>query len=91
MQTEAKIELKWFREWLMAASDSRIHKYPGMPWRSFIRKVVGENYTFACTFLELVASTATPENREYLQLLMKGFLESKKKFICTFPKRWGKT
>lgn len=46
LQLEAKIELKWFREWLMAASDSRIHKYPGMPWRSFVRKVSGEKLHF---------------------------------------------
>jgi len=91
LQTEAKIELKWFREWLMALSDSRIHKYPGLPWRSFVRKIVGENYRFASEFLRLVNHANTLENMESMDVLLKGFLESKKKVVCIFPKRWGKS
>jgi hypothetical protein len=90
-QNEAKIELKWFREWQMAVSDSRIHKYPGLPWRSFVRKIVGENYRFAMEFLRLIAQANTLENMEAMDVLLKGFLESKKKVICVFPKRWGKS
>ncbi|MFM8270593.1 MAG: hypothetical protein ACKN9V_10435, partial [Pseudomonadota bacterium] len=53
LKNEAKIELKWAKEWLTAVSDPRITKYPALPWRSFTRKIVAENYRFAVRFLEL--------------------------------------
>lgn len=90
LRTEAKIELKWFQEWLMAASDIRIHKYPGLPWRSFVRKIVGENFAFATEFIRLNSLPSTPENRVALDRLIRNFLEAKKKVVCVFPKRWGK-
>jgi hypothetical protein len=91
LQTEAKIELKWFREWLMALADPRIHKYPGLPWRSFVRKIVSENYQFATELVRLVSAGETMENLVALDNLIKGFLEAKKKVVCIFPKRWGKS
>ena len=90
LQNEAKIEMKWFREWLTALNDSRIHKYPTVPWRSFIRKIISENYAFATKFLELVALPANPENLGAVQNHFNQFFEAKKKVVCLFPKRWEK-
>jgi hypothetical protein len=87
---ETKIEMKWFREWLMASHDPRISKYPGLPWRSFIRKITSENYTFAQTFLEVVYFPEEVDAEKTLPLLLKNFLQGRKKAICLFPKRWGK-
>lgn len=90
LRNEAKLELKWFREWWAGVSDTRINKYPGLPWRRFVRKVVGENYDFATRFLELVALPATPENIQAVQNHFNAFLEAKKKVLSIFPKRWSK-
>ncbi len=87
---EAKTELKWFKEWATAASDPRIHKYPGLPWRSFMRKINTENFQFATKFLELVAAPSTDEARSQLQREIKAFLENKKKVVCVFPKNWNR-
>lgn len=87
---ESKIEQKWIKEWLTANSDQRIYKYPSLPWRSFIRKIVGENYDFAMVFMMLAASPATDENVKAMHDHIKAFLEIKKKVVCVFPKRWGK-
>src|SRR5690606_9168858 len=89
LRTEAKIELKWAKEWMTAASDQRIHKYPGLPWRSFLRKIMAENYDFAMKFLELTAAAATDENVKKMVAHIQGFLEAKKKVVCVFPKRWN--
>lgn len=90
LQTEAKIELKWFQEWQIATSDARIHKYPTLPWRSYIRKIVRENYKFASTFLPLVKPEVLEANAAETQHVLREFLEAKKKVVCIFPKRWGK-
>ncbi|MBI4405933.1 MAG: hypothetical protein HY537_17370 [Deltaproteobacteria bacterium] len=87
---EAKTEMKWFREWWVASHDSRLHKYPGLPWRSFIRKIINENFEFASFFLKLAASAATAENIQATENLVRGFLENKKKVVCIFPKKWNK-
>jgi hypothetical protein len=90
LRNESKIELKWFQEWQTAASDSRINKYPTLPWRSFIRKIVRENYKFVSAFLPLVKpETIETEGPKAAQLL-KDFLDVKKKVVCVFPKKWGK-
>jgi hypothetical protein len=81
---EAKTELKWFQEWQTAVSDPRLHRYPGLPWRSFLRKVNAENYEFAQNILR----DDTAENR--LESLVEAFLRGKKKTICIFPKNWGR-
>ena len=89
-QQESKIELKWVREWLTASHDQRIAKYPGLPWRSFLRKIVSENYEFAENFLRF----AVPESEEASETktleLLVSFLKAKKKAVCIFPKNWGK-
>lgn len=90
LQIEAKTELKWFKEWSLAASDPRIHKYPGLPWRSFMRKINTENHRFAAQFLELTANAATPENLKIMDTHIRAFLEAKKKVVCVFPKRWSR-
>ena len=90
LKTEAKIELKWAKEWMTAASDQRIHKYPGLPWRSFLRKIMAENFDFAMKFLELTAAPATDENVKKMVTHIQSFLEAKKKVVCVFPKRWPK-
>lgn len=90
LQTESKIEMKWISEWLTASSDQRISKYPSLPWRSFIRKIVAENYQFAMVFLMLAAAPATEENVSSMHNHIKAFLEAKKKVVCVFPKKWGK-
>jgi hypothetical protein len=81
---EAKTELKWFQEWQTAVADPRIHRYPGLPWRSFLRKVNAENFAFA---QDLLRDDATLES---LDVRIRGFLVGKKKTICVFPKNWGK-
>lgn len=90
LQNESKIEMKWISEWLTANGDPRIYKYPSLPWRSFIRKIIGENYSFAVVFLMLAAAPATEENVKSMHDHIKAFLEAKKKVVCVFPKRWGK-
>ncbi len=83
LQVEAKIELKWFQEWQTAVADPRIHRYPGLPWRSFLRKVNAENFEFAFV---LLSEEAGPE----LDAKVEEFLKGKKKTICVFPKNWSK-
>ena len=89
LRTEARIEMKWFQEWLTASHDSRISKYPGLPWRSFIRKTVQENYTFAQDFLQLL-TIDEGERESTLSPFINDFLRNKKKAISIFPKRWSK-
>lgn len=91
LRTESKVELKWFKEWLSAVSDPQIHRYPGLPWRSFVRKVNAENYSFAVQFLELIARPATPENVQAVQEHLSQMLTAKRKVLCIFPKRWNRT
>lgn len=86
---ESKTEMKWFREWLLALSDPRLHKYPNLPWRSFIRKIVSENFNFARNIL-LESSDAGSED-SHVQKFFSHFLDEKKKVVCLFPKRWSKT
>jgi hypothetical protein len=88
LKNEAKIELKWAKEWLTAVTDQRFTKFPTLPWRSFTRKIVGENYKFAVKFLELAAAPATPENLAAIHSHIKAFVEAKKKVVCVFPKKW---
>ena len=85
---EAKLELKWLREWLLGSFDSRIHKYPGLPWRSYLRKVMAENHSFVKKFLEVSSMPSSQESQQILAEHLKAFLESKKKVLCTYPKRW---
>lgn len=83
---ESKFEIKWFTEWLVASSDSRIHNYPGLPWRSYIRKIVRENFDFASHFLN--REQGEPADIEDTQKTVRDFLEKKKQVICVFPKQW---
>lgn len=89
LTNEAKIEVKWAREWLTANSDPKIYKYPSLPWRSFLRKIIGENHGFVARFLELTTLPGTPENIKAMTDHIKAFLEAKKKVVCVFPKKWG--
>jgi len=90
LQQEAKVELKWFKEWLTASSDARIHKYPGLPWRRFIRKIISENYIFTANLAQLIALPATEENVRAVGEHFNRFLEEKRKVVSLFPKRWEK-
>ena len=87
LKNEAKIELKWAKEWLTASTDSRITKYPALPWRSFTRKIMAENYRFAVKFLELAAAPATEENLAAIKKHILQFIEIKKQVVCIFPKK----
>ncbi len=84
LHPEARTEMKWFQEWQTAVADPRIHRYPGLPWRSFLRKVNAENYAF----VQNVLRDDTGADR--LDSLVEEFLKGKKKTICIFPKNWGK-
>ena len=84
LAAESKTEFKWFQEWQTAVSDPRLHRYPGLPWRSFLRKVNNENFEFAQSLLR-------DDAVESLDATVKAFLISKKKTICIFPKYWRKT
>jgi hypothetical protein len=83
---EARTELKWLQEWQTATADPRLHKYPTLPWRSFIRRINQENFAFASLLLELVAAPSLPETRAALDQLLTAFLDDKKKAVCLFPK-----
>lgn len=87
LKNEAKIELKWAKEWLTATTDQRITKYPALPWRSFTRKIMSENYQFAVKFLELAAAPATEENLKAIHDHIQKFVEAKKQVVCIFPKK----
>lgn len=89
LSQESRTEFKWFQEWQTALADPRVHKYPGLPWRSFLRKVNSENFRFAEDFLRMVALNASDENRAALDARIRSFLEAKKKVICVFPKKWS--
>lgn len=89
LRAEAKTELKWFEQWQSAAIDPRIHRYPALPWRSFLRKINAENYEFISELMELTLKPATPETQKATADRIKAFLEAKKKTICIFPKRWN--
>ena len=91
LELEAKNELKWFREWLTALCDPRIYRYPGLPWRSFVRKISAENHAFGLKLLDLVSRPASSDNIQAVQNLFSEFLENKRKVICVFPTNWGRT
>lgn len=90
LQLESKIELKWVKEWLTASHDQRISKFPGLPWRSFIRKVVQENFDFAENFLRVASPESEEKNDVAAESLVVAYLKAKKKAVCIFPKNWGK-
>jgi hypothetical protein len=89
-ELEAKMELMWFREWFTASHDTRISKYPGLPWRAFIRKIVSENYLFAEQLMNLARSTYDEEQGVELRNFLRSFLRSRKKAIALFPKKWSR-
>lgn len=86
LQQEAKIESKWMKEWLRAVHDPRIAKVPGLPWRSYLRKTVGENFLFADALLERDPMGEGGENE--MEFLFRVFLDRKKQAVNVFPKRW---
>jgi hypothetical protein len=87
---EAKMELKWFREWFTASFDTRISKYPGLPWRAYIRKVVLENFGFTEKLLELSQAGNEESHAVELRNFLRGFLRSRKKTVALFPKKWSR-
>lgn len=85
LQKESRIENKCFTEWLMASHDSRINKYPQLPYRSFIRKIIKENFSFILNCLQIWDSE---NSEEALKKVLKEFIETKKKVVTIFPKKW---
>jgi hypothetical protein len=49
---------------------------------------MGENYRFAVRFLELAAAPATEENLAAITKHIVEFVETKKKVVCIFPKKF---
>lgn len=91
LEVESRIELKSFQEWIVATCDPRLHKYPVLPWRSFIRKVIEENFEFANGALDILYMYGDDaEQSPELKNLIANFLESKKKVLCLFPKKWSR-
>ncbi|MBI3295100.1 MAG: hypothetical protein HYZ71_10255 [Deltaproteobacteria bacterium] len=90
LHNESRIEIKSFQEWVVASEDPRVHLYPVLPWRSFIRKVIQENFEFSRSLLDLhfMYGPDTGTSPE-LKRLIEQFLNSKKKVLCIFPKKWG--
>lgn len=85
IEREARLEKKWLTEWLLANTDSNVNYYPILPWRSYIRKTINENYRFTLEFLETINSS----DQETLEQLLNQFLiEKQKKVLCVFPKNW---
>jgi hypothetical protein len=82
LHTESKMEIMWLRQWLLASVDPRIGKYPGLPWRSYIRKIIRENYLFAENLLY--------GDETNFKSLVEAFLSARKKVLCIFPKNWNK-
>jgi len=87
LRKEVPIELKWFREWFIASTNTDINKYPGLPWRSYIRKIIGENYQFASELARRISQGATFAD---IDDLGRQFLADRKQVLCIFPKKWGK-
>jgi hypothetical protein len=81
LRLEAKIEEKWFSEWNQALQDPRLHKYPGLPWRRFIRKANRENLDFAKKIEAVSGGDCENAVTEFLLL--------KKKAVNIFPKKWS--
>ncbi len=89
LQQEAKIELKWFEEWSTASTDSRLHKYPTLPWRRFIRKATTENYQFFTKVLEQWGNGDSDEEKK-VESVVAEFLREKRKAVNIAPKRFKK-
>lgn len=89
-ELEAKMELMWFREWFTASHDTRISKYPGLPWRAFIRKIVSENYAFSEQLISLAQASHDENQGVELRNYLRSFLRSRKKAIALFPKKWSR-
>ncbi len=85
IEQEAKLEKKWLTEWLLADTDTRICYYPALPWRSYIRKTINENYKFAMEFLKLIV---IDDQNKLKELFLQFLEEKKKKVLCVFPKNW---
>jgi hypothetical protein len=85
LQKESRIEQKCFTEWLMASHDSRINKYPQLPYRSFIRKIIKENFSFILNCLQIWDSENSGEE---MKKVLRDFIETKKKVVTIFPKKW---
>lgn len=81
--SEGKMEIMWLRQWLLASVDPRIGKYPGLPWRSYIRKSIRENYLFAENLLY--------GDETNFKSLVEAYLAARKKVLCIFPKNWNKS
>ncbi len=77
---EAKSELQWLRQWIMALNDKRFCLYPQLPYRSYVRKVVRENALFVAALLQNL------DSREFWDAIITDFLKEKKKVVCRFPK-----
>lgn len=89
LRQEAKTELKWFEQWQTASHDARIHRYPTLPWRSFLRKINAENFQFIVDLMQLSLNKPSAESKAKISEHIKLFLDAKKKTICIFPKRWN--
>ncbi len=89
LTAEARIEMKWFEEWSTAATDTRLHKYPTLPWRRFIRKATTENYAF---FTKLLAEwgSGDPDEEKKVESVVAEFLREKRKAVNIAPKRFKK-
>jgi len=87
LQQEAKIELMWFEQWSTASTDSRLHKYPTLPWRRFIRKATTENYQFFTKVLEQWGNGELDEEKK-VEGVVAAFLTEKRKAVNIAPKRF---
>ncbi len=89
LQQESRLEMKWFEEWSTAAADTRLHKYPNLPWRRFIRKANDENYHF---FTKLLTEWGVGSDDEEVRVgsVVAEFLKEKRKAVNIFPKRFNK-
>lgn len=89
LSQEARFETKWFEEWSTAAADTRLHKYPNLPWRRFIRKANHENYQFFTTLLEEWGK-GTDDEEARVGAVVAAFLKEKRKAVNIAPKRFNK-
>lgn len=87
LSLESKIEHKWFQEWFVAAESPKL---AGLPWRSYIRKIVSENHAFTECLLRFGHSESSEKDALSLMNGIKDFLRTRKKAVCIFPKNWGK-
>lgn len=82
LDEESRIEMKCFREWIASLYDRRMNTLSPLPFRSFIRKLNTENYSF---FLDLIREDSEPQ--QHIEIIKKFLLYKKQNILSLVPRR----